>query len=145
MTALHELFLPLMHGEPFFLGMLNYFYHQQFQLLHLTCSSVQSLSRVRLFTIPWTAACQASLFITSSWSLLKLMSIESVMLSNNLILCHPLLLLPSIFPSIRVFSSESNSMKLWAMPCRSTQDGCVMVEGSDEMWSTGEGNGKPLQ
>ena len=56
---------------------------------------------------PWTAACQASLSITNSWSLLELMSIESVMLSNHLILCHPLLLLPSIFPSIRVFSNES--------------------------------------
>ena len=56
---------------------------------------------------PWTAACQASLSITNSWSLLRLMSIESVMLSNHLILCHPLLLLPSIFPSIRVFSNES--------------------------------------
>ena len=56
---------------------------------------------------PWTAACQASLFITNSWSLLKLMSIESVMPSNHLILCHSLLLLPSVFPSIRVFSNES--------------------------------------
>ena len=56
---------------------------------------------------PWTAACQASLSITSSWSLLKLMSIEPVMPSNHLILCRPLLLLPSIFPSIRVFSDES--------------------------------------
>ena len=56
---------------------------------------------------PWTAACQASLSITYSWSLLKLMSIKSVMPSNHLILCHPLLLLPSIFPSIRVFSKES--------------------------------------
>ena len=71
-------------------------------------SSVQSLSRVRLFPTPWTAACQASLSITnSSWSLLSLMSIESVMPSNHLILCCPLLLLPSIFPSIRVSSSES--------------------------------------
>ena len=70
-------------------------------------SSVQSLSHVRLFATPSTAACQASLSITSSWSLLKLMPIESVMPSNHLILCHPLLLLPSIFPSIRVFSSES--------------------------------------
>ena len=70
-------------------------------------SSVQLLSRVRLFAIPWTAACQASLSITSSWSLLKLMSIESVMPSNHLILCHPLLLPPSILPSIRVFSNES--------------------------------------
>ena len=70
-------------------------------------SSVQSLSRVRLFVTPWTAAHQASLSITKSQSLLKLMSIESVMPSNHLILCHPLLLLPSIFPSIRVFSNES--------------------------------------
>ena len=66
-------------------------------------SSVQSLSCVRLFVTPWTAARQASLSITNSWSSLKLMSIESVMPSNHLILCHPLLLLPSIFPSIRVF------------------------------------------
>jgi len=70
-------------------------------------SSVQSLSRVWLFATPWTAACQASLSIIKSQSLPKLMSIESVMLSNHLILCHPLLLLPSIFPSIRVFSNES--------------------------------------
>ena len=70
-------------------------------------SSVQSLSRVRLFATPWTAAHQASLPITISRSLLKLMSIESVMPSNHLILCRPLLLLPSIFPSIRVFSDES--------------------------------------
>ena len=69
--------------------------------------SVQSISRVQLFVTPWTAAGQASLSITSSWSLLKLMSIESVMPSNNLILCDPLLRLPSIFPSIRVFSNES--------------------------------------
>ena len=69
-------------------------------------SSVQSLSRVRLFATPWTAAYQASLSITNSQSLLKLMSTESVMPSSHLILCHPLLLLPSIFPSIRVFSNE---------------------------------------
>ena len=68
---------------------------------------VQSLSRVRLFATPWTAARQASRSFTNSWSLLKLMSIESVMPSNHLILCHPLLLLPSVFPSIRVFSNES--------------------------------------
>ena len=73
----------------------------------LFLSSVQSLSHVRLFATPWTAACQASLSIINSWSLLKLMSVESVMPSNHLILCHPLLLLPSIFPSIRVFSNES--------------------------------------
>ena len=70
-------------------------------------SSVQSLSYIRLFTTPWTAACQASLSITNSKSLPKLMSIESVMPPNHLILCHPLLLLPSIFPSIRVFSNDS--------------------------------------
>ena len=70
-------------------------------------SSVLSLSRVQLFVIPWTAARQDSLCIANSQSLLKLMSIESVMLSNHLILCQPLLLLPSIFPSIRVFSNES--------------------------------------
>ena len=70
-------------------------------------NSVQSLSRVQLFVTPWTAARQASLSITNSWSLLKLMSIESVMPSNHLILCCPLLLPPSIFPSIRIFSNES--------------------------------------
>ena len=68
---------------------------------------VQSISHVWLFATPWTAACQASLSITNSRSLLKLMSIESVMPSNHLFLSCPLLLLPSIFPSIRVFSNES--------------------------------------
>ena len=70
-------------------------------------SSVQSLSHVQLFATPWTEAHQASLSITYSWSLLKLMSIKSVMPSNHLIFCCTLLLLPSIFPSIRVFSNES--------------------------------------
>ena len=70
-------------------------------------SSVMLLSRVQLFVTPWTAAHQASLSITNSQSLLKLTSIVSVMPSNHLILCHPLLLPPSIFPSIRVFSNES--------------------------------------
>ena len=70
-------------------------------------SSVQWLSHVQLFVTPWTAACQASLSITSSRSSLRLMSIESVMPFNHLILCHPLLFPPSIFPSIRVFSNES--------------------------------------
>ena len=65
------------------------------------------LSHVRPFATPWTAACQASLSITKSWRLFKLMSIESVMPSNHLILCCPLLLPPSIFPSIRIFSNES--------------------------------------
>ena len=77
--------------------------------------SVQSLSHVRLFAIPWTAAHQASLSITNSWSLPKLMSIESVMPFNHLILCRPLLLLPPIFPSIRVFSNESALRIKWPM------------------------------
>ena len=76
-------------------------------------SSVQSLSCVQLFATPWTAARQASLSITISQSLLKVMSIESVMASNHLILCRPLLLLPSIFPSVRVFSSESALQIRW--------------------------------
>ena len=84
------------------------FYHQSIQL-----SSVQSLRVVRLFVTPWAAACQATLSITNSWSLLKLMSIELVMPSNHLILCCPLLLLPSIFPSIRVFSNESALCIRW--------------------------------
>ena len=75
--------------------------------------SVQSLSHVQLFVTPWTAACQASLSITNSRSLLKPMSIKSVMPSNHLILCHPLLLLPSIPPSIRVFSNESTLRIRW--------------------------------
>ena len=70
-------------------------------------SSVQSLIHVRHFATPWTTACQVSLSITSSWRLLKFMSVQSVMPSNHLILCHPLLLLPSIFACIRVFSNES--------------------------------------
>ena len=77
---------------------------QPLEWYHLS-QSVQSLSRIQLFATPWTAKCQTSLSITNSWSLLKLMSIKSVMPSNHLILCHPLLL-PSIFPSIRVISSE---------------------------------------
>ena len=76
-------------------------------------SSVQLLSRVWLFVTPWTAARQASLTITNSRSLLKLMSIESVMPSNHLILCRPLLLPSSIFPSIRVFSNESVLLITW--------------------------------
>ena len=76
-------------------------------LLLICCFVVYLLSRGQLFATPWTAARQASLSFTISWSLLKLMSIESVMPSNHLVLCHPLLLLPSVFPSIRVFSNES--------------------------------------
>ena len=78
-----------------------------------TVSSAQSLSRVQLFVTPWTAAHLASLSITNSLSLLKPTSIESVIPSNHLILCCPLLLLPSIFPSIRVFSSESTLSMRW--------------------------------
>ena len=78
-----------------------------------TAQLVQALSRVRLFATPWTAARQASLSITDSWSLLKLMTIESVMPSNHLILCCPLLLLSSIFPSMRVFSNESDLHIRW--------------------------------
>ena len=80
-------------------------YHTQF-------SSIQSLSRVQLFATPWTTACQASLSITNSQSPPKPMSIESVMPSNRLILCHPFLL-PSIFPSIRAFSKESALCIRW--------------------------------
>ena len=76
-------------------------------------SSVQLLSNLQLFVTPWTAARQASLSITNTRSLLKLVSIELVMPSNHLILCHPLLLLPSIFPSIRVFSNESSLPISW--------------------------------
>ena len=79
----------------------------------LQFSSAQSLSSVRLFATPWTAANQASLSITNSQSLLKLMSIKSVMPSSHLILCHPLLLLPSVPPSIRVFSNESTLHMWW--------------------------------
>ena len=77
------------------------------QRMNTIDSSVQSLSHVRLFVTPWTAACQVSLSITNSWSSLKLMSIAAVMPSNHLILCHPFLLMPSISPSIRVFTSKS--------------------------------------
>ena len=81
------------------------------------CAVVQSLSCVQLFVTPWTAACLVSLSFAISWSLLKLKSIESVMPFNHLILCHPLLLLPSIFPSIRVFSSELALCIRWPKYC----------------------------
>ena len=89
-------------GNFFFLFL--YFGYSLFLIFQF--SLVQSLCRGQLFVIPWTAACQASLSITNAWSLLKLMSVMSVMPFNHLILCHPLLLPPSIFPSIRVFSNE---------------------------------------
>ena len=82
-------------------------------IFFLQFSSVQSLTSVQLFATPWTAAHQASLSITNSQSLLKLMSLESVMPSSHLILCHPLLLLPPIPPSIRVFSNESTLCMRW--------------------------------
>ena len=85
---------------------LNFLIFNGYILCYLGLRSVQLLSHVWLFATPWTAVCQASLFITSSWNLLKLMSIESVMPSNHLTLCRPLILLPSIFPSIKVFSNE---------------------------------------
>ena len=100
--------------------------------------SVQSLSHVQLFATPWNTACQASLSTTSSWSLLKLTSIESVMPSNHLILCHPLLLLPSIFPSNKVFSNESvlcihqhslqGDQKYWILYCLSQFNRMEMEE-----------------
>ena len=90
----------------YFNFILNFLVARQHSKTKLIFSSVQLLSHVRLFETPWTAACQASLSITNSQSLLKLMSIELVMPSNYLIFCHPLLLLPSTFPNIRVFSNE---------------------------------------
>ena len=99
-------------------------------------SSLQLLSRVRLFVTPWTAACQASLSITNSRSLLKLMSIESVMPSNHLILCHPLLPLPSIFPSIRVFSNESALRirwpKYWSFSFKAPSQGLIRYSDSSD-------------
>ena len=82
-------------------------------LVCLLINTVKFLSHIRLFVTPWTAAQQASLSITKSWSLLKLMSIESVMPFNHLILCHPLLLPPSIFPRIRVFLNKSALCIRW--------------------------------
>ena len=88
---------------------------------------VQSLSHVWLFVTPWTAACQASLSFTISWSLLKLMSIESMMLSNHLNLCRSPLLLPSVFPSFKVFSNESVLCIRWT-----------------EYWSSGSASVLPM-
>ena len=105
--------IPLLFKVIYFL--MVYLHSEICILFHRKCcdstcpqfSSVQSLSRVQLFATPWTVALLASLSITNSQSLFKLMSIESVMPSNHLILWHPLLLMPSIFPSFRVFSNES--------------------------------------
>ena len=82
-------------------------------MLNIAHYSVQSLIHVQLFVTPWTAARQASLSITNSWSLLKLISIELMMPFNHLMLCHPLRLLPSIFPNIRVFSNELGLCIRW--------------------------------
>ena len=84
---------------------------------HWAFSSVQSLIHVRLFAAPWTAACQAPLSITNSQSMLKLMSLKLVMPTNRLALCRPLLLLPPIFPSIRIFSNESVLHIRWPKHC----------------------------
>ena len=99
----------LLYGLLFFLGHIPW----SSPSLCSCLSSVQSLSRVRLFATRWTAARQASLSITNSQSLVKLMSIESVMPSCHLIVCLPLHLLPSVFPSIRVFSNESALCMRW--------------------------------
>ena len=98
--------LQVRSSMPFFFSIFHVYAFSQF-------SSVQSLSSIQFFVTPWTAACQASLSITSSRNLLRLMSFELVMPSNHLILCHPLLLLPSNFPSIRVFSNESVLLIRW--------------------------------
>ena len=90
-----------------------FFYSLSIHNILKTISSVQSLSSVQLFATPWITACQASLSITSSWSLLKLMPIELVMPSSHLILCRPLLLLPPVPPSIRVFSNKSTLRMRW--------------------------------
>ena len=95
------------------LGLQSMLLKYLFVTLHYPISSVQSLSHVWLFATPWTAACQHSLSIINSRSLPKRMSIKSVMPSNHLILCCPLLLLPSIFPSITVFSNESALRIRW--------------------------------
>ena len=105
-----------------YISKLNHWVFQDIFIHDTIFSSVQLLSHVQLFATPWTAAHQTSLSITNSQSLLKLMPIESVMPSNHLILCHPLLLLPSIFPSVRVFSNESvvyiRWLKYWSFSFR---------------------------
>ena len=107
---------PLLFGFPSHLGHHRVLSRVPCAIQQVLISSIQSLSCVLLFATPWTAVCQASLFITNSWSSHKLMSIELVMPSNHLILCRPLLL-PSIFPSIRVFSNESALCIRWPKYC----------------------------
>ena len=117
-----------------------------------TLSSVKSLSHVRLFATQWTAACQAALSITNSQSPPKPMSIELGMLSSHLILCHPLLLLPSIFPSIRVFSNglprKSHGWRslIGCSPWgREESDTTGKLHFPFSLSCIGEGNGNPLQ
>ena len=113
----------------------------EFQRGIFTCFSVQLPCHVQLFATAWTAACQASLSITKSQSLLKLMSIESVMPSNHLILCHPRLLLPSIFPSIRVFSNESvlriRWPKYWSFSISPSNEYSGLISGWISLQSKG--------
>ena len=104
-TFLSSLGINIHHINNFWVSNINQVPYYMYIISFNT--SVQSLTHVQLFVTPWTRAPQASLPITNSWSLLKLTSIESVMLSNHLILCRPLLLLPSISSSIKVFSNES--------------------------------------
>ena len=110
--------------------------NQEIRINIYTLSSVQSLSRVRLSATPWTAARQASLSITSSWSLFKPMSIESVMPS---ILCHPLLPLPSVFPSIRVFSNQS------ALRIRGQKDAYTALCEIAGWWEPAPSRGRSVQ
>ena len=98
---------PWMLFKSHLINVSKHYYHSQL-------SSVAQLGHVQLFATPWTVAYQASLSITKSWRLFKLMSIKLVMSFNHLFLCHPLLLLPSVFPSIKVFSNESVLCMMWA-------------------------------
>ena len=102
-----------------------------------SCCYMHSRSRIQLFATPWTAACQASLSFTVSWSLLKILSIELVMLPNHFILCHPFLLLPSILPSIRVFSIESVLRIRWPKYCSFSFSISPSNEYSNEWFSLG--------
>ena len=113
------LYIKLHLSKPFVDGHLNLYipsisWLQYCASVNIQFSSVELLSRVWLFVTPWITARQASLSITNSWSLLKPMSIKSVMPSSHLILCCPLLLMPPILPSIRVFSSESALLMRWS-------------------------------
>ena len=111
--VLEQVFHWKLPEKSFYLLNICYLIHNFKLIASFVLFVVHLLSPVWLFVTPWTAALQASLSFTISWSLLKLIPIESVMPSNHLILCHPLLLLPSIFPSIRVFSNESALCIRW--------------------------------